>query len=50
MSYITQYQNLMPELTFGQRLALREGQGILLKQGTVASAGNMGFLVAFTVE
>ncbi len=50
MAYITQYQNLIPELVFGQRLTLREGQGILLKQGAVASAGQMGFLVAFSVE
>lgn len=50
MAYISQYQNLLPNLTWGQRFALREGQGLLVKQGTVASAGNVGFLVAFTVE
>jgi len=50
MAYISQYQNLLPVLTFGQRTALREGQGILVKQGAVASIGNVGFLVAFTVE
>lgn len=49
-AYMSQYQNLLPELTFGQRLALREGQGILLKQGAVAATGSIGFLVAFTVE
>lgn len=49
-AYMTQYQNLLPALTFGQKLALREGQGLLMKQFTVASVGNIGFLVAFTVE
>lgn len=50
MAYMTQYQNLLPMLTWGQRCALREGQGMLVKQGSVASAGSIGFLVAFTVE
>jgi len=50
MAHITQYQNILPYLTWGQRLALREGQGILMKQGTVAGTGNFGFLVAFTLE
>ena len=50
MAYITQYQNILPILTVGQKLALREGQGILLKQGAVAATGNIAFLVAFTLE
>lgn len=50
MAYISQYQNILPNLTWGQKLALREGQGILAKQGTVAATGSIGFLVAFTVE
>lgn len=50
MSYITQFQNILPQLTVGQKFALREGQGLLLKQGTVASAGSLSFLIAFTVE
>jgi len=50
MAFISQYQNLLPVLMWGQRLAIRENQGILLKQGTVLSAGSIGFLVAFTVE
>ncbi len=49
-AYMTQYQNLLPNLLWGQKFALREGQGLLVKQGTVASIGNIGFLVAFTVE
>ncbi len=50
MAYMSQYQNLLPELVWGQKFSLREGQGLLAKQGTVASAGTIGFLVAFTVE
>lgn len=50
MSYMSQYQNILPQLIVGQRLAVREGQGILLKQGTVASVGNMSFIIAFTLE
>lgn len=50
MAYLSQYQNILPNMTVGQKFALNEGQGILLKQGTVASAGSLGFLVAFTVE
>jgi len=49
-AYMTQYQNIMPNLTWGQKFMLREGQGLLLKQGAVASIGNLHFLIAFTVE
>lgn len=49
-AYMTQYQNLLPVMTFGQKLALREGQGLLIKQGTVASIGTIAFLIVFTVE
>lgn len=50
MAYFTQHQNLLPTLMWGQRLAIREGEGLLLKQGTVAATGTLSFLVAFTVE
>lgn len=50
MAYLSQFQNILPQLTVGQKLAVREGQGILLKQFTVASVGNVSFLVAFTLE
>lgn len=50
LAFLSQYQNILPVLTWGQRLALREGQGLLLKQGAVASAGSIGFFVLFTVE
>ncbi len=49
-AYLSQYQNLLPNLFWGQKFALREGQGILVKQGAVAATGSMSFLVAFTLE
>lgn len=49
-AFMSQYQNLLPNLQWGQKFALREGQGILCKQGTVAATGSIGFLVAFTLE
>lgn len=49
-AYTSQYQNILPNLSVGQKFAINEGQGILLRQGAVASVGNVGFLVAFTVE
>jgi len=49
-AYMSQYQNLLPMLHVGQKLTLREGQGLLGKQGAVAATGNIGFLVVFTVE
>lgn len=50
MGYLTQWQNLIPMFFYGQKLAIRENTGILLKQGTVASVGSISFLIAFTVE
>ena len=49
-SYLTQYFNILPALAWGQKFALREGEGILLKQGAVAATGNIGFLIALTLE
>ncbi|MBU2118748.1 MAG: hypothetical protein KJ954_14265 [Alphaproteobacteria bacterium] len=49
-AYMTQYQNILPILLWGQKFAVREGEGILLKQGAVAATGNIGFLIAFTLE
>lgn len=50
MAYISQYQNLLPALFFGQKFVLRENQGLLVKQGSIASVGNIGFIMCFTVE
>ena len=49
-AYMSQYQNLLPTLTWGQKFVLREGEGILLKQGTVVATGNVHFLLIFTVQ
>lgn len=46
---ITSFYNLLPDTTMGQRIILREGQGLLIKQGTVASVGNMAYLTVFTL-
>lgn len=48
-AYMTAFQNLLPVTLMGQRLTLREGQGILYKQGTVAATGNLAFLTVFTL-
>lgn len=50
MGYLTQWQNLVPSFMFGQKFTFREGQGLLLKQGTVASVGSVSIFVAFTLE
>lgn len=50
MAFMSQYQNILPVLQFGQKFALREGQGMLVKQGAIAATGSVSFLVAFTVE
>jgi len=49
MGYMTQWQNLIPQFPYGQKLVVREGQGILLKQGPVASVGSVSALIAFTL-
>ena len=48
-AYMTSFQNLLPNTAMGQRLTLREGQGLLYKQGAVASVGNLAFLTVFTL-
>lgn len=50
MAFLSQYQNILPNLLWGQKFALREGQGLLLKQGAIAATGNIGFMIAFTTE
>ena len=49
-AFLVQFQNLVPVLVVGQKLTLREGQGLLVKQGAVAATGNVHLLIAFTVE
>lgn len=50
MGYLSQWQNLIPMFSFGQKLVVRENTGILFKQGGVASVGSVSILVAFTLE
>lgn len=48
---LSQWNNVLPNPDRGeQELVLRQGQGLSAKQGAVASVGNIGFLVSFTVE
>lgn len=47
--HLTQYQNLMPLLPHAQMFRIQEGEGILVKQGTVASVGSVHFLVALVI-
>lgn len=49
-AYLNQYFNLLPELTTEQSIELPQGNGLKVVQGTVAAAGNIGFLVIFTIE
>jgi hypothetical protein len=48
-SYISGYTNLLPVGTVNQRLTLNEGQGLLIKQGAIASVGSIATLVLFTL-
>jgi hypothetical protein len=48
-AYARRFDQLNLKAEFGQVLTLREGQGLLLKQGAVASAGNMSFQIVFSV-
>jgi hypothetical protein len=42
--------NLIPQRTWGKELVLRPSQGLAVKQGTVASVNQTGWLIAFTTE
>lgn len=48
-TYIGAYTNLLPVGTMNQRLTFNEGQGLLIKQGTVAGVGSLAFLIIFTL-
>jgi hypothetical protein len=47
---LLQFQNWIPMFTYGQKLVCREGQGIKVIQGSVASVNSFSFLIAFTLE
>ena len=46
---ISSFTNLIPVGTMNQRITIREGEGLLYKQGAVAAAGSIGFLTLFTL-
>lgn len=48
---LSQWNNVLPNPERGeQELTLKPGEGLKATQGSVASVGSLGFLVAFTVE
>lgn len=49
-AHLTSGINFIPMLNFGKRVVLREGYGIKLVQGPVASVGNASFLIAFSAQ
>jgi len=42
--------NWIPTLNFGKRIVLREGFGLKIVQGAVASVGNASILIAFSLQ
>lgn len=48
-TYMAAYTNLLPVATMTQRMTFNEGQGMLIKQGTVAGVGSLAFLGLFTL-
>lgn len=49
-SQMSQWFNLLPELSTEQTMELPVGKGLKIVQGTEAGAGNIGFLIVFSVE
>lgn len=47
---LQQYQNVVPDRFLGEELVIPAGQGIAVRQGTVASTGTVGWLVQFTTD
>ena len=48
-SYIGAFTNLLPSTIMGPRVTLNPGEGLLIKQGSVAGAGSIAFLGVFTL-
>ena len=48
-TYMGAFTNLLPTSVMTQRLTLNPGQGLLIKQGSVAGAGSLAFLAVFTL-
>jgi hypothetical protein len=47
---LQQNNNVIPQREFGEELVVRAGTGLACRQGTVASAGSVGWLIEFTVD
>lgn len=47
---VSQFYNLLPELSTEQSIELPVGKGLKVVQGTVASVGTLSFLAVFTIE
>src|SRR5438045_3862715 len=49
-SVLAQANNLIPGGTYSKKLTLRQGEGIAIRQGPVASVGATGWLLALTTD
>lgn len=50
ISVLQQNNNAIPQREFGKELVVRTSTGVACRQGTVASAGSVGWLIEFTVD
>lgn len=50
MALMAQEINFIPQREFGEELSITPGTGVVIRQGTVASAGSVGWLIEFTVD
>jgi hypothetical protein len=48
-TYVAAMTNLLPNTIMAQRITLNEGEGLLIKQGSVAGLGSLAFLACFTL-
>jgi hypothetical protein len=48
-AYYSALTNLLPVEIDARRMTLHPGQGLLIKQGTVATSGSLGFLAALAI-
>jgi len=49
-SVLIQANNVIPAGVFSKKLVLRQGEGIAVRQGTVASVGSTGWFLAMTTD
>lgn len=49
-SQMTQFYNLLPEMSTEETIELPTNKGLKVVQGAVASVGSIGFLVVFAIE